>query len=127
MARILVVDDEIDIRSFLVDELARLQHEVDGAANGIEALEKVKTWKPHLVLLDIRMPVMDGLTALKNLRGNHPEIAVIMMTADRNEDVAKDAVKAGAFDYVTKPVNLARLKMLVETKLIDVLGEVDTP
>ena len=88
----------------------------------MEALEKVKTWKPHLVLLDIRMPIMDGLAALKNLRGEHPEIAVIMMTADRDEGVAKETITAGAFDYVTKPVDLERLKMLVETKLIDVLG-----
>jgi two-component system response regulator AtoC len=122
MARVLIVDDETDALLFLEDEIASLQHEVATASDGLKALEKAREWGPHLVLLDIRMPEMDGVATLKKLKEDNPQIAVIMMTALRDEEVAKQAIQLGAFDYVTKPINLERLKMLVETKLVDVLG-----
>ncbi|MBI2131493.1 MAG: response regulator [Candidatus Tectomicrobia bacterium] len=122
MARVLIVDDETDALLFLEDEIASLRHEVATAPDGLKALEKAREWDPHLVLLDVRMPEMDGIATLKKLKEYDPRIAVIMMTALRDEEVAKQALQFGAFDYVTKPINLGRLKMLVETKLIDVLG-----
>lgn len=120
MARILLVDDEAEALLFLADYVRSLRHEVATAADGLEALEKAKAWKPHLVLLDVRMPRMDGITALKKLKEQNPDIAVLMITAMREEGVAEEAMQFGAFDYVTKPVDLARLRMLVEIKLVEV-------
>jgi len=120
VARILLVDDEAEALLFLADYVRSLRHEVATAADGLEALEKAKAWKPHLVLLDVRMPRMDGITALKKLKEQNPDIAVLMITAMREEGVAEEAMQFGAFDYVTKPVDLARLRMLVEIKLVEV-------
>ena len=125
MARILLVDDEAEALLFLAEYVRSLRHEVATAADGLEALEKAKAWKPHLVLLDVRMPRMDGITALKKLKERNPDIAVLMITAIREEGVAKEAMQFGAFDYVTKPVDLARLRMLVEFKLVEVAAEED--
>ena len=125
MARILIVDDEAEALLFLADYVRSLRHEVATAGDGLEALEKAKAWNPHLVLLDVRMPRMDGITALKKLKEQNPDIAVLMMTAMREEGVAKEAMQLGAFDYVTKPVDLARLRMLVEFKLVEVAAEED--
>jgi len=122
VARILVVDDEPGILEFLEEELRLWGHKVEKAGNGREAIEKVRSWNPHLMLLDVRMPEMDGIETLVRLAKMNHATAIVMMTAVHEKDVAEQAMALGASDYVTKPVQLDRLRMVVETKLIEILG-----
>ncbi len=123
MARILIVDDEPGVLEFLEELVASRGHEVETAGSGQEAVAKARAWSPHLMLLDVRMPGMDGIEALVKIREFSPDLPVLMMTAVKEEEVARQAMDLGAFDYITKPVSLDRLEMLMETKLIEVLGE----
>jgi two-component system response regulator AtoC len=118
MARILVVDDEAKIRAILRRMLSDLQHQVLEAGSGEEALELARERKPDLVLLDLNMPPgIDGLTTLRRLADKQPEIDVIMMTAFGTIRSAVEAMRAGAFDYLTKPFDNDELMMLVDRAL----------
>lgn len=116
MTRLLLVDDEPGVLDALSDSLSEEGYEVDTAARGGEAIEKVKANPPDLILLDIRMPGMDGLETLRRVLEVEPGLGVIMVTAVHDEDVAKQAMARGAFDYVTKPIDLKYLKMSVLVK-----------
>lgn len=118
MARILIADDEPDVREFMEGFLRLQGHEVETASDGIEAIEKIKAACPDLVLLDMRMPRMEGIEVLRELKQLAPRLSVVMMTAVRDQALAKEAIALGAFDYVTKPVDLSRLKLLLDTRLI---------
>ena len=122
MARILIVDDEEEVLVLLSKELRDRDYEVDTALSGEEALEKIKENRPHLMLLDIRMPGMDGVETLKKAREIDPRLAVVMVTAVAEEDIAKDAIKMGAHDYITKPIDLNYLNLVVMTKIVDLIG-----
>ena len=108
--RVLVVDDSVVIRRLLSDVLAEDDRiEVVGtAANGKVALAKVPQVNPDLITLDVEMPVMDGLTTLRELRTLHPRLPVIMFSTltERGAQVTLDALEAGASDYVAKPANV---------------------
>jgi len=117
MARILVVDDEIAIVDVLKTFLEDNDHKVFAAYDGIEAVEVVKRERPHLILLDIYLPKMDGIEVLKKVREFDDSIGVIMITAFREEDVAKHALELGAFDYINKPFDFDYLERSLETKL----------
>jgi CheY-like chemotaxis protein len=110
-AKILVVDDEADLVSTVQYRLRWYHYEVITAANGKEGLEKATNEKPDLILLDIRMPVMDGYEMLERLK-NRPDlkdIPVIMFTAYSDaRDIAK-AIDFGIVDYVTKPFDFIEL------------------
>jgi DNA-binding response OmpR family regulator len=123
MGRILVVDDEVEVVRLLKDFLTSKGYEVDTALNGAEALARVKEMKPDIVLLDIMMPGMGGIDALKEIKRIDPTIAVIMVTAVVDEELANRAVKLGAFDYITKPINIDYLETCVMVKMIYVLDE----
>jgi len=102
--RILVVDDESIVRNSLDAWLGDEEgYRVEMAASGPEALEKLASTKFHLVLLDIKMPGMDGVTVLKKTKAVQPELAVLMMTAYATVETAVDAMKIGATDYLIKP------------------------
>ena len=122
LPRILIVDDERDIVEFLAMELSKRDFEVDTALSGEEAVEKVKANRPHLMLLDIRMPGMGGIEALRQIKQIDPKIGVIMVTAVHEEDIARNAIEFGAHDYITKPIDFNYLNMVVMTKRIDMLG-----
>ena len=122
MARILIVDDEEEVLVLLSKELRDRDYEVDTALSGEEALEKIKENRPHLMLLDIRMPGMDGVETLKKAKEIDPRLAVVMVTAVAEEDIAKDAIKMGAHDYITKPIDLNYLNLVVMTKIVDLIG-----
>jgi two-component system response regulator AtoC len=101
--RILVVDDELNMRHMLQTMLAKAGYMVETALDGAEALEKMGQNEFDCVLCDLRMPKMDGMTFLKKARENYPEQTFIMMSAYGNIDDALEAMKLGAYDYISKP------------------------
>ncbi|GAC1359807.1 MAG: sigma-54 dependent transcriptional regulator [Polyangiales bacterium] len=103
MRRILVVDDEENLRLVLRTLLKRAGYEVDVASTGEEALEKVESFGPDVVLTDVRMPKMSGMDLLAALRAKNSPATVIVMSAYGSVDLALEAIKAGAYDYVAKP------------------------
>ena len=117
--RILLVDDEPDILEILDYNLTSEGFQVEKAKTGIEALQKVAEWKPHLVLLDVMMPEMDGIEACEIIR-NDSEIgnSLIVFLSARGEDYSQIAgFKAGADDYITKPVKPKVLKSKIKSLL----------
>ncbi len=111
--RVLVADDERNMRWALQKALTKEGYLVDLAEDGQAALERVRTALPDLVILDYKMPKMDGLAVLKELRENSPDLPVIMLTAHGSIDHAVMAIQAGASDYMTKPFELDELKARV--------------
>jgi DNA-binding NtrC family response regulator len=116
---ILIVDDEKDFCTILSDSLSQDKYRVVTAFNGKTGLELAKKERPDLMLLDIKMPGMDGIEVLRKIKKMKREIAVIMFTGYGTLETAREAMKLGAYDYVTKPVDLFLLKSLVE----EVLGK----
>ncbi len=104
--KILVVDDEVQVREMLRRNLTQMGgFPVDVASNGVEALEKIEKDIFDLVLTDLRMPEMDGIELLKSIKANRPDILVIIMTAYGSIETAVEAIKKGADDYITKPID----------------------
>ena len=103
MRRVLVVDDEENIRLVLRTLLRKHEYEVEVAASGDEALAMVDTFGPDVILTDVRMPKMGGLDLLATLKAKQVAATVIVMSAYGNIDLAIEAMKAGAYDYVSKP------------------------
>jgi len=104
MARVLIVDDTAFMRMVLKGIFQRNGHEVVGeCGNGLEAVEKYKELSPDLVTMDITMPEMDGITAVKQIKGFHPEAKVIMCSALGEETKMLEAINAGALDFIVKP------------------------
>ena len=117
---ILIVDDEKDFCTILSDSLSQDRYRVVTAFNGKTGLELAKKERPDLMLLDIKMAGMDGIEVLRKIKKMKKEIVVIMFTGYGTLETAREAMKLGAYDYVTKPVDLFLLKSLVE----EVLGGV---
>lgn len=109
MSRILVVDDEEPVRNVLITFLTRKGYEVEEAGSGPNALAQLERFKPHLVLLDIRMPGMDGIEVLKAIKQRAPDVTVIMVTATSDNEVGRQALALGASDYVMKPFSFEQL------------------
>lgn len=118
--KILVVDDEEDVRLFLQDFLSERELTVFAAGSGEEALEIVAKEQPGVILLDIMMPGMDGLSVLEIIRKQYPKTAVIMITALNDEVRIAKAKKLGAFNYILKPFSLGYL----ETELMKLISSV---
>ncbi|HLI84175.1 MAG TPA: response regulator transcription factor [Bryobacteraceae bacterium] len=114
--RILVVDDEPQIRRIMRTTLTGAGYEVDDARTGEEALQKVRSFRPDLVLLDINMPGMGGVAACKAMRAD-TELAVIMLTVRNTEASKVEALDAGADDYVTKPFSTPELLARIRAAL----------
>jgi two-component system chemotaxis response regulator CheY len=109
MAKILIVDDAEFLRMRISKMLVGDGYEVIEAENGAKAVEMYQSEKPDMVLMDITMPEMDGLTALKTIRGKDPRAKVVMLTALGQESVVLEAIKAGAKDFVVKPFERERI------------------
>jgi CheY-like chemotaxis protein len=109
MARILVVDDEPDSVDLLVEYLTIKGHTAITAANGAEALRRLKEDRPHLILLDILMPGMDGLEVLQQARAIDSQVGIIVVTAVHEEALGREALTLGAFDFITKPIDFIYL------------------
>ena len=115
--KILVVDDEESHRIMLRAVLKDEGYEVAEAADGSEAVRAVEEEPFDLILLDIRMKTMDGIEALQEIRKISPLVPVLIMTAYASVKTAVEALKAGAFDYLTKPLDIEELKILIEKAL----------
>lgn len=109
MARILVVDDAEFLRVRISKMLVSNGHEVMEAENGLVAVDAYKSVKPDAVLMDVTMPEMDGLAALRQIRASDPNARVVMLTALGQESVVLEAIKSGAKDFVVKPFEPARV------------------
>lgn len=112
--RILITDDAAFMRMMLKTILEQEGHEVLEAVNGEDMLAKYEEVKPDLVTLDITMPVMDGLQAIKALMPKHPEAKVIMCSAMGQQVMVLDAIKAGAKDFIVKPFKKDRVVEAIE-------------
>jgi two-component system, chemotaxis family, chemotaxis protein CheY len=117
MAKILIVDDAEFLRVRLTRMLDTDGHQVFQAENGLKAVATYKEIHPDVVLMDITMPEMDGLTALKEIVGFDPKARVVMLTALGQESVVLEAVKSGARDFVVKPFEHERVMKAI-TKLL---------
>ena len=106
MPRVLVVDDELDARELLQAFLVAKGHEVLTASD------------PPLLLLDVRLPKLNGLEVLKHVREIDQEVGVIMITAVKEEDTGRQALQMGAFDYITKPLDLKYLERSLWVKIM---------
>lgn len=121
-AKILVVEDDDDIRDSLKELLEEEGYQVDTAANGEQALNRLRGEAPQLILLDLMMPVMDGWEFAERIRGrpDWAQIPVIVLSADRN--IGDKARKLGAVGYLAKPFELSELLSLVQTSLTSIHG-----
>ena len=117
MASILIVDDDLHIRRHLVTHVRSLGHTVVEAGTAEEALAAIAGAVPDLVVSDVRMPGMDGLTMLGELKRLAPETLVVLMTAYATVPQAVEAMRAGAFDYLVKPFGLDHIDLLLERAL----------
>ncbi|OLC13927.1 MAG: hypothetical protein AUH77_03755 [Candidatus Rokubacteria bacterium 13_1_40CM_4_69_39] len=121
MDNVLVVDDERNIRALVARVLGQDQVEVHGAATGKEGLQMADEVSPDLVLLDLRLPDMDGMDVLRALRSRYPEVAVIIITGFGQIQSAVEAIKVGATDYLEKPFeHVEKLKLAVGRALDEV-------
>jgi len=112
-ARILVVDDDDDVREIFREKLSHHGYEVETATNAEDALAHVKEIDPDIILTDLKMPGMTGLELLEKVRDTLPRVEVIVVTGHEDMGSAVSAMKAGAFDYLVKPVDLDRVESLV--------------
>ena len=116
-ATVLVVDDEPEIVELVGEFLERRGYRVKTATNGEDALALVKKEPPDLMLLDIYMPGMNGVDVLRRLKAQRSPVGVIMLTASQEELLLQEALELGAFDVLSKPVNLDEIELAVAVKL----------
>jgi DNA-binding NtrC family response regulator len=107
--RVLLIDDERDFLETLVKRLRKRNLEVGGANSGEEALRVLRQTPMDVVVLDVRMPGMDGIQVLQEIKTINPLIQVIMLTGHASVEVAVEGMELGAFDYLMKPANLDEL------------------
>lgn len=107
---ILLVDDEERYLETTQKLLKRTGYEADVASGGVEALRKLAQNEYHVVILDVKMPGMDGHETFREIRKRHPLVEVIMLTGHATVDSAIEGLKQGAFDYLMKPADMDRLK-----------------
>ena len=117
MSKILVADDERGICQALSRLLEREGHVPVIASNGREAIELVRSERPDAVFLDIQMPGMDGLQALERIQAQAQGLPVVIMTAYGSMETAMEAIRLGAFDYLGKPLDLERIRSLLQRLL----------
>jgi two-component system response regulator (stage 0 sporulation protein F) len=118
LGRLLCVDDEAPVLEVLSEYFSTQGYAVETASTGADALAAARSYRPDLVLLDVRMPGMDGVEVLKKLRELDPGLAVIMVTANEDVALARETLKIGAFDYVSKPFDFHYLDRAVSAALV---------
>ncbi|OGE22473.1 MAG: Fis family transcriptional regulator, partial [Candidatus Dadabacteria bacterium RBG_19FT_COMBO_40_33] len=116
-SKILVVDDEPGMRTFLEIILRKEGYSVETAADGMKALDNINNNVFDLAILDILMPVMNGIEVLKRIIEKSPETTVIIITAFASHETAIEAMKLGAYDYITKPFKIDEIKLVIKKAL----------
>ncbi len=114
---ILVIDDQPGIRRLLMEVLTEEGYAVHTAANGYEGIQKVNELKPHLILMDMKMPGMDGIETLRELKRMNQADKVIMMTAYGELELVNQAKELGAYAYITKPFDIIALCTIISNQL----------
>jgi DNA-binding NtrC family response regulator len=117
--RLLVVDDDAAVREALLVHLNRSRYEVSAVTSAEEALGAIGELDPALVITDVRMPGMDGITLVERLREHVPDVNVIVITAFEDMTTAIGAIRAGAYDYLVKPLDLDEIELVLERALRD--------
>jgi DNA-binding NtrC family response regulator len=115
--RVLIVDDEADSREALAELTERWGYDVQAASDGSEALRRAIEWHPDLILTDLVMPNMDGLWLLRALRAELPDCPVVLLTGRGTIQTAVQAIREGAFDFIEKPLEVQRLRLVMERAL----------
>ncbi len=113
MPKILIVDDDKGIRSTLRDILEMEKYQVQEAVDGLDCLVKIKQAKYDVVILDVKMPKMDGMEVIEKVQTLQPDLPVVMISGHGNIDTAVESVKKGAFDFISKPPDLNRLLITI--------------
>ncbi|MEG9437217.1 sigma-54-dependent Fis family transcriptional regulator [Edaphobacter sp. HDX4] len=114
LERVLIVEDEIHARTGLTELIESWGYKTEGAADGLEGLEKAVSWSPSIIVTDLKMPRMDGMELLNRLADLPNHMAVVMMTAQGSIESAVEAMRRGAYDYVPKPVDPLRLRTILQ-------------
>jgi DNA-binding NtrC family response regulator len=114
LERVLIVEDEIHARTGLTELIESWGYRTEGAADGVEGLQKAVAWKPSIVVTDLKMPRMDGMQLLDRIAELPDRMAVVMMTAQGSIESAVEAMRKGAYDYVPKPVDPLRLRTILQ-------------
>jgi DNA-binding response OmpR family regulator len=117
MPVILVVEDEVPIREMIAETVTQLHYDVRLAATAVEALTMAKSGRPDAILLDIALPDASGTSTLDQLRKLRPDVPIIMLTANSDEELARETLKRGAYDYIVKPFNVQHLARVLEAAL----------
>ena len=118
MARILVVDDAAFMRMMVRDMLKKIGHQAAGeAANGLQGVQMYKELKPDLVTMDVTMPEMDGVEAVKEIMAFDKDAKIIMISAMGQQAIVMDCIRAGAKDFIVKPFNIDRVAEAVKKVL----------
>lgn len=118
MEKILVVDDEIEVTELLEEFLVQSGYQVATANSKKSAQAKISEFQPGIILLDIKLPDGDGVQFLKEIKASYPNIEIIMITGMADREIALEAIKSGAADYICKPIDLAYLANSVFTKVV---------
>lgn len=120
MLRVLVVDDALFMRVTIGNMLKELQFEVVGEAeNGKIAVEKYRELQPDIVTMDITMPVMSGIEAVKSITTEYPEAKIVMISALGQQRLLKEALESGAKDFITKPFHPVQLEQVMNNVTMD--------
>ena len=117
MAKILIVDDDRGIRKALRDILELEKYEIEEAVDGVECIVKIKQNSYDVIIMDVKMPRMDGMEAIEKIQDIAPDIPVVMISGHGNIDTAVESVKKGAFDFIQKPPDLNRLLITLRNAL----------
>ncbi|MFH1212555.1 MAG: response regulator [Candidatus Neomarinimicrobiota bacterium] len=118
MEKILIVDDEQEVAELLEEFLTQLGYETDKAFSKTQAETELKKYQPGIVLLDIRLPDGDGISFLKEIKASQPEMEVIMITGLADREIAMEALREGAADFICKPIDLDYLANSVLAKVV---------
>lgn len=134
--RVLFVDDEADFRETLIKRMQKRHVEAAGVRSGEEALDWLREHPTDLVVLDVRMPGMDGIQTLRAIKRDHPLLEVILLTGHASLEIAREGMQLGAFDYLMKPIDLDELlykledahqkKTIQEQKIKNIEGVIDS-
>ena len=117
MNKILVIDDEATIRKFFVRFLTREKYKISTASNGEKGIEISKKENPDLIILDLKMPGIDGIETLKRIKKLNQRVIIIVLTAYGTMETAGEAMKLGAYDFISKPFDIARIRVSLKKAL----------